>query len=235
MINRPSSGPSFVIRLLVGVAAAGGVSLLVLLIGGAQQEEAAAWAQQPPGASSSSQVYCGPWEIEGGQGEGTWVFWNVRWCYSPEVSGGWYKDYAGYSKTAPNVTQSITPSADSVALGEPVTFHITETNNAPYALASLRVSTGLINPTEFLSATPSQGGPCSNHTYQGTTVICDFGRLPAGATAVLDVVLIPQERGTNEAVVTDYAGYSGSEDVLGSPLRTNDARTSVRVYSRRIP
>jgi hypothetical protein len=104
--------------------------------------------------------------------------------------------------------------------------------SADHALASLRVSAGSINPTEFVSATPSQGGPCSNHVYQGTTVICDSGRLPAGATAVLDVVLIPQELGTNEAHVTDYVGYSGSEEVLGSPLRTNDARTSVRVYSR---
>lgn len=158
MIYRPSSsGPSSVVRLLVGFGAAGAVSLFLLLIGTQQ----AGWAQQPSDASSSPsspQVYCGPWEIEGGQGEGTWVYWNVRWCYSPEVSGGWYRDYAGYSRTDPNVTQSITPSADAVALGEPVTFHITETNNAPYALASLRVSFTLPHPAEFVSATPSQGG-----------------------------------------------------------------------------
>src|SRR5215217_7145202 len=214
MINRPSSGPSFVIRLLVGVAAAGGVSLLVLLIGGTQQEEAA-WAQ--PSGASSSQVYCGPWEIEGGQGEGTWVFWNVRWCYSPEVSGGWYKDYAGYSKTAPNVTQSITPSADSVALGEPVTFHITETNNAPYALASLRVDVNWLNESEFVSATPSQGGPCSHNVGQGTVVLCDLGTLPAGATAVLDVVMIPREPGTTEPFVNNGVAHSGSEDIMGAP------------------
>src|SRR3712207_4882877 len=230
MISRASSGPSSVVRLLVGFGAAGAVSLLVLVIG---TQQAAPWAQQPSGASSpspsspssSSQVYCGPWEIEGGQGEGTWVYWNVRWCYSPEVSGGWYRDYAGYSKTDPNVTQSITPSADSVAIGEPVTFHITETNNAPYALAFLRVDFTLLNPAEFVSATPSQGGPCTNHVYQGTIVLCDLGRLPAGATAVLDVVLLPQEPGTNVAFVTDYAGVSGEGD-LGTPLRTDQAETS---------
>jgi uncharacterized repeat protein (TIGR01451 family) len=232
MIYRPSSGPSSVVRLLVGFGAAGAVSLLVLLVIGTQQ---AGWAQQPSGASSSPsspQVYCGPWEVEGGQGEGTWVYWNVRWCYSPEVSGGWYRDYAGYSRTDPNVTQSITPSADAVAVGEPVTFHITETNNAPYALASLRVSFTLPHPAEFVSATPSQGGTCTNHVYQGTIVLCDLGRLPAGATAVLDVVLIPRERGTNEAFVTDYAESSGSEDDLGTPLHTDQARTSIQVYSR---
>ncbi len=152
----------------------------------------AAWAQQPPGASSS-QVYCGPWEIEGRFSEqaGGWVYWNTRWCYSPEVSGGWYRDYAGYSETPPNVTQSITPSAHSVALGEPVTFHITQTNNAPYALATLRVNASL--PGEFVLATPSQGGPCSHDVGQGTgeVVLCDLGHLPAGATAVLDVVYDP--------------------------------------------
>jgi len=92
MIDRPSySGPSYVVsyvvRLLVGVGAAGAVSLLVVLLIGPQQ--AAPWAQPDPGASPpSSQVYCGPWAIEGWfseRGSG-WAYWNVRWCYSPEVS-----------------------------------------------------------------------------------------------------------------------------------------------------
>ncbi len=218
------------IRLLAGVAAAGVVSLLLLI--GTQQ---APWAQ-PSRASSSPQVYCGPWAIEGWfseQGSG-WAYWNVRWCYSPEVSGGWYKDYAGYSETPPNVTQSITPSADLVALGEPVTFHITQTNNAPYALASLRLSAHLLNPSEFVSATPSQGGPCSHHVFQGTGVLCDLGNLPAGATAVLDVVMIPQEPGTNEAFVNNGVGYSGSEEdeINGAPLETNNAVTRFWVSSR---
>jgi Domain of unknown function DUF11 len=225
-INRSLFGPAF-IGLLVGFAAAGGVSLLLLI--GIQQVARA----QPLGASSS-QVYCGPWEIEGWfseQGSG-WEYWNTRWCYSPEVLGGWYKDYAGYSETPSNVTQSITPSADSVALGEPVTFHITQTNNAPYALASLRVNASL--PGEFVSATPSQGGPCSHDVGQGigVVVLCDLGTLPAGATAVLDVVMIPLERGTNQAHVLNGVAYSGSEDFLGAPLNTNDALTSVWVYSR---
>ena len=73
----------------------------------------------------------------------------------------------------------------------------------------------------------------ARHTVgQGTTVLCDLGRLPAGATALLEVVLIPREPGTTEAFVNDGAGYSGSEDILGAPLETNDASTSVRVSSR---
>jgi hypothetical protein len=230
MIYRPSPGPSSVVRLLVGFGAAGAVSLLVLLVIGIEQAARA----QPSGASSPPQVYCGPWEIEGWfseRGSG-WAYWNTRWCYSPEVSGGWYKDYAGYSETPPIVDQSITPSADSVALGEPVTFHITQTNNAPYALDSLRVNASL--PGTFVSATPSQGGPCSHNVGQGTgvVVLCDLGTLPAGATAVLDVVMIPQELGTNEANVLHGVAYSGSEDFLGAPLNTTDALTSVWVYSR---
>ena len=217
-------------RLLAGIGAAGVVSLLVLLLMGTYQEEAA-WAQ-PSGASP--QVYCGPWTIEGWFSERVngWAYWNVRWCYSPEVSGGWYKDYAGYSETPPNVTQSITPSADSVALGEPVTLHITQTNNAPYALASLRVDVNWLNESEFVSATPSQGGPCSHNVGQGTVVLCDLGTLPAGATAVLDVVMIPREPGTTEPFVNNGVAHSGSEDIMGAPLETNNASTSVRVSSR---
>jgi Domain of unknown function DUF11 len=130
------------------------------------------------------------------------------------------------------VTQSITPSADSVALGEPVTLHITQTNNAPNALATLRVKADL--PGEFVSATPSQGGPCSHNVGQGTgeVVLCDLGRLPAGATAGLDVVMIPRELGTNEAFVDNGVAHSGSEDISGAPLETNQPSTSVRVYSR---
>ncbi len=53
-----------------------------------------------------------------------------------------------------------------------------------------------------------------------------------GTTAALDVVMIPLERGTNQAHVLNGVAYSGSEDFMGAPLETNNALTSVRVYSR---
>ncbi len=95
--NRPFSSSSFISsRLLVGAAIAA-VSLLLLVVG--PTREAAAQAQ------SGAQVHCGPWQVQQrGSSEEGYRYWNYRWCHSPEVSGGWYQDFAEYSLVSPQET-----------------------------------------------------------------------------------------------------------------------------------
>jgi Domain of unknown function DUF11 len=231
--NRPFSC-SFS-NLLIEAATAV-VSLLLVI--GTQQE---AWAQPDPGASS--QIYCGPWAVESRAPTReipSWQYWNYRWCYSPEVLGGWYKDYAGYSETAPEVTLTYTPSADSVTVGEPVTFRLTETNNESYAISGLHVviySTPSEHtlPTDFVSATLSQG-QCRFPTNQGPKffpdLYCDLGTLGAGDTAVIDVVVVPQEPGTIRTRARDSIDpiSDGGCCGQGPPLTRPGVSASVSVY-----
>jgi len=237
--NGPFISPSFIRRLLVGAATALVVSLLLI---GTQQQ---AWAQ-PAGAP---QVYCGPWQIEsrvpGTMGLSDWQYWTYRWCYSPEVSGGWYKDYAGYQiapETTLDTTLTYTPSADSVAVGEPVTFTITETNNEPYALSGVGVRvhpnpSEITSPTDFVSVTLSQGY-CEFPISQGgprlfPNPICYLGTLPPGTTAVIDLVVVPREPGTisTSAVATMNAISDGKCCGQGWQITWPSVSASVSVYA----
>jgi uncharacterized repeat protein (TIGR01451 family) len=99
-------------------------------------------------------------------------------------------------------TLTNTASPNSVAVGEPVTFTITETNDESMAIGP-QVKDVLPDGLEFVSATSSQG-QC-NFVPDGSngsgSVECDIGTLPPGATAVIDVVAIPTGPGyiTNTA------------------------------------
>ncbi len=232
--------PSF-ISLLVGVATSIVVSLL--LIGTQQEEEEAAWAQP----ADAPQVYCGPWQIESRSPSreiGNWQFWTYRWCYSPEVSGGWYKDYAGYQNvpdTTLDVTLTYTPSSDSVAVGEPVTFTATETNNESYALTGMNVAVHpnpeITSLTGFVSVTLSQG-QCEFPLSQGgysllfPSLNCYLGTIPPGDTAVIDLVVVPQEPGIISTSVRDaMAPISEGRRVNGPQLTWPSVEASVSVYS----
>ena len=118
-------------------------------------------------------------------------------------------------------TLTKTASAKSVAVGEPVTFTITETNDEYFTL-SPQVKDFLPAGVEFVSATSSQG-QCSfipGGPNGSGSVECDLGAIPSGATAVIDVVVIPTQPGiiTNNAV--DLA---------------NQASASVSVYPSWVP
>jgi uncharacterized repeat protein (TIGR01451 family) len=118
-------------------------------------------------------------------------------------------------------TLTKTASANSVAVGEPVTFHITETNDEYFAI-SPQVKDSLPAGVEFVSATSSQG-QCSfvPGGPNGTgSVYCDIGTLPSGATAVIDIVVVPTQPG----IITNNA-----YDLI------NQASASVSVYPAWIP
>ena len=80
-----------------------------------------------------------------------------------------------------------TDSPDPVAPGGTITYHITATNDGtvsmPATTSGVTVTDTLPSSVTFVSATPSRG------TCSGTiTVTCDFGILPSGASASVDIV-----------------------------------------------
>jgi Domain of unknown function DUF11 len=131
------------------------------------------------------------------------------------------------------LTLTMSATADTVQVGEPVTFTITETNNQPFALEGLPesqspfgdegtfVRDSLPANVDFVSATPSQGrciyvpdglGP------NDADVWCTFGTLQSGATAYIDVVVTPTEPGTitNNAFDVGENQASASVEVVES-------------------
>jgi hypothetical protein len=106
-------------------------------------------------------------------------------------------------------------SADSVEVGEPVTFHITQTNYEPYPLTP--VMTGIrfdafSPPFELVSASSSQG-ECTFLNGGGVgprgEVACELGTLPPGASANIDIVVIPEEPGTLTTMTDAALGVIG--------------------------
>ncbi len=94
------------------------------------------------------------------------------------------------------ITLTNTASDPAVYVGEPVTFHLAVTNDEPNDLSPVQVIDYLKPGVEFVSASSSQG-QCTYDPSHGENgdVRCDLGSLPAGGTAEVDVVVVPQEPG----------------------------------------
>ncbi len=125
-------------------------------------------------------------------------------------------------------------SASSVAAGEPVTFHMTVTNNQPYDLGPVTAKGQFFAdgpPVEFVSASSSQG-QCYFEPNSGVNgaLICNLGTLPAGATADIDFVVVPQA--PQESGLMTNMAYSFRPPVGGEPmdLLSSNAPASVYVY-----
>jgi uncharacterized repeat protein (TIGR01451 family) len=97
---------------------------------------------------------------------------------------------------------SITKVANGnrFALGSPVTYTITVTNEGPGLAAGVTVTDTIPAGSTFVSATPSQG------TCTGTTtVVCSLGTLTPAASATISLVIqLPSTQGplANTATVT---------------------------------
>jgi uncharacterized repeat protein (TIGR01451 family) len=99
-----------------------------------------------------------------------------------------------------SITQ--TPSAPEVVVGEPVTFHITLTNESPDDVSSNgSVYDVLPADAQFVSASPSQGYSTFEPTHlENGDVHFYTGPIPPGGTVQMEVVVVPQKAGsiTNE-------------------------------------
>jgi uncharacterized repeat protein (TIGR01451 family) len=87
-----------------------------------------------------------------------------------------------------------------VAVGDTLTYRIGVTNAGPLE-ASATVTDLLPDGFSFVSATPSQGGPC---TRDAQTLTCPLGPLAVNASATIDLVGTATDAGTqkNTAIVS---------------------------------
>ena len=94
---------------------------------------------------------------------------------------------------------TMSDSPDPVTAGTNLTYTITVTNNGPSDATGVTVSDPLPAGVSFVSANPTQGS-CSGTT----TVTCDLGDLPNGASAVITIVVQPAAAGplSNTATAT---------------------------------
>jgi uncharacterized repeat protein (TIGR01451 family) len=77
-----------------------------------------------------------------------------------------------------------------------VTFHLAVTNDQPNDLGPVTVTDYLKSDTQFVSASSSQGQCTFEPTHGENGIVdCDLGSLPAGGTAEIVVVVVPQESG----------------------------------------
>ena len=119
-----------------------------------------------------------------------------------------------HAGTRANTTLTNTASADSVAVGDQVAFTITETNNESFAISPQVkdfLPPGVQLEQVTLNVWDQNGAPLEHSQDQCSfipggpngsgSVRCDLGTLPPGATAVIDIVVVPTEPGTiiNEA------------------------------------
>ncbi|HEY9369462.1 calcium-binding protein, partial [Streptomyces sp.] len=108
----------------------------------------------------------------------------------------------------PTVDVSVTKTGPAtVSLGDTATYTIRVTNNSTTNTATaVSISDTLTGGSgTILSATPSQGGPC---TVNPTTMNCRFGDIAPGASATVTVVAEPRATGT----LTDWVATAAVED-----------------------
>ncbi len=113
-------------------------------------------------------------------------------------------------------------SASQFVVGQQASYTLTATNHGPSDAQAVTVTDPLPGSLVFVSATPSQGSPC---TETAGTVTCHLGTLPAGAkaTVVISVAVNPAPSGTvtNTATVastTPDPDDSNNTDTVVTPV-----------------
>ncbi|MFF9914289.1 calcium-binding protein [Streptomyces sp. NPDC013457] len=101
----------------------------------------------------------------------------------------------GGSEPPPTVDVSVTKTGPAtISLGDAATYTIRVTNHSTTTTAGVSISDTLTGGSgTILSATPSQGGPC---TVSPTTMNCSLGNIAPGASATVTVVAEPRATGT---------------------------------------
>jgi uncharacterized repeat protein (TIGR01451 family) len=96
------------------------------------------------------------------------------------------------------ITKTVTKPATST--GDTIVYQLAVLNKSANSASNVVVTDGLPDGTTFVSATPSQGGPC---TAADQTVTCPLGTLAPGATATITLTVRADRTGTltNGAVV----------------------------------
>ena len=128
-----------------------------------------------------------------------------------------------HAGTRANTTLTNTASADSVEVGDQVAFTITETNNESFAISPQVkdfLPPGVQLEQVTLNVWDQSGAPLEHSQEQCSfipgepngsgSVQCDLGTLPPGATAVIDVVVVPTQPGTIINDATDLTNQASA-------------------------
>jgi uncharacterized repeat protein (TIGR01451 family) len=121
-----------------------------------------------------------------------------------------------------SVTNSGAP--DPAPAWQPLTYTATITNDGPSRATEVTLTEELPGGTSYESATPSQGS-CSQ---AAGTVRCTLGELDFGASATVDITVLPQNEGTIASTAyvhanefdPDIADNSASDEVTVEPTAT---------------
>lgn len=103
----------------------------------------------------------------------------------------------------PDLALSGSSSAQSVPVGEPITYTLSASNLSPFDAANVFVAATLPPNSYSISAT-AESGDC---TIDETEVVCTFDSLAAGASADLEVVIV-----SNQQELTTMTFQVSSED-----------------------
>jgi uncharacterized repeat protein (TIGR01451 family) len=104
---------------------------------------------------------------------------------------------AGAQIAGPDLSVSKAGSPDPVAVGADLTYTITVQNNGSVAAPGVIFADTLLLPTlDFVSASPSQGSPCTE-VISGVELLvtCNLGTINPGATATVTLVTRPKVAG----------------------------------------
>jgi uncharacterized repeat protein (TIGR01451 family) len=138
-----------------------------------------------------------------------------------------------YGPTDMSITKSDAP--DPVARGGTLTYHLAVKNNGaptmPATTSGVTLTDVLPAGVTFISATPSTG------TCSGTsTVVCDLGIFPSGATATVDIVVTaPNVFGTltNTASVAALTSDPNPNNNIATEVTTIGSLALTNVASRK--
>jgi uncharacterized delta-60 repeat protein/uncharacterized repeat protein (TIGR01451 family) len=123
---------------------------------------------------------------------------------------------------AADLAVALSDAPDPVLLGQTLAYKATVTNHGPSDAGGVTLTDTLPADASFLSASASQGGPCS---HSGDTLTCPLGPLAAGAAATVDVRVTPTAVGkitnTAEASLVEVQ-TAKSDKPPGDPTPAND-------------
>ncbi len=144
---------------------------------------------------------------------------------------GNFQAFCSFTATVPTALADLTitksASPNPVTVGGAVTWTVTITNAGPDPATSVVFKDELGPGLVFVSATPSQGGPC---TYV-TDVICNLGDIGVGGSATITVVTTA----TAAAAPSTHNHAEVSSNVLDPDTSDNTASDTVSVITNQAP